>query len=97
MAYREEKLLMELDAHALEEQRYLNRLRNSEMRIDRRTQKHYEKIVLPEIKMKLKQELKEQFLSQKRREQFDRFQIQKRQIRDMLSHMNNHQIMGQMD
>ena len=35
-AYKD-KLLMEMDAHALEEQRYLNRLRNSEMRIDRRT------------------------------------------------------------
>ena len=47
--------------------------------------------------MKLKQELREQFLSQKRREEFDRFQVQKKQIREMLSHINSSQIRGQMD
>lgn len=48
--YNDEKLLLECDAHALEEKRYLDRLRKSELKQKPIYRKHYETIVLPKIK-----------------------------------------------
>ena len=48
----EEKLLLEQDGHALEEQRYLNRLKNSQIVQNGRFSNHYKKILLPEIERK---------------------------------------------
>jgi hypothetical protein len=47
--YNHEKLLLEQDAHLLEEQRYLNRLRNSEIRQNRNLNEHYNNITKPMI------------------------------------------------
>jgi len=45
--YQHEKLLLEQDAHLLEEQRYLNRLKNSELKQNRHLYDHYENITRP--------------------------------------------------
>ena len=50
--YDYEKLLLEQDAHLLEEQRYLNRLKNSEMRQNKHFAEHYNKVMMPALHKK---------------------------------------------
>jgi hypothetical protein len=45
--YNYEKLLLEQDAHLLEEQRYLNRLKQSEIRQNKNFSEHYNRITKP--------------------------------------------------
>ena len=50
--YNYEKLLLEQDAHLLEEQRYLNRLKNSELRTNKNLENHYHTITKPSLEKK---------------------------------------------
>jgi hypothetical protein len=54
--YNYEKLLLEQDAHLLEEQRYLNRLKNSELRTNKNLDFHYNNITKPMIEKKRMQD-----------------------------------------
>ena len=45
--YLKEKSLLEHDAHLLEEQRYLNRLKNSQLKQNKNVNYHYEQITKP--------------------------------------------------
>jgi hypothetical protein len=48
--YNSEKLLLEQDAHLLEEQRYLNRLKYNEMKQNQNFSNYYNTVTLPEMK-----------------------------------------------
>lgn len=50
--YQHEKLLLEQDAHLLEEQRYLNRLKNSELRQNKNLTDHYQQVTRPMLERK---------------------------------------------
>jgi len=50
--YGHEKLLLEQDAHLLEEQRYLNRLKNSELRTNKNLDFHYNHVTKPMLEKK---------------------------------------------
>jgi hypothetical protein len=54
--YNYEKLLLEQDAHLLEEQRYLNRLKNSELRTNKNLDHHYLSITKPSLEKKRQQD-----------------------------------------
>lgn len=57
--YNREKLLLEQDAHLLEEQRYLNRLKQSELKQGAYFTNHYEKITKVDNEMKARMNSKE--------------------------------------
>jgi len=64
--YMHEKLLLEQDAHLLEEKRYLNRLKNSEIRQNKFLNDHYANITKPMIeKQRMLNEMENQQVEQR--------------------------------
>jgi hypothetical protein len=83
--YTHEKLLLEQDAHLLEEQRYLNRLRNSEIRQNRHLNEHYNKITKPMIeRQRMMNELENRQIEQ-RLEAFNNYQQRQMELKKELN------------
>jgi hypothetical protein len=83
--YQYEKLLLEQDAHLLEEQRYLNRLRNSEIRQNKHLAEHYNKITKPQIeKQKIMNEYENMQIEQ-RLEAFNNYQQRQNELKRELN------------
>lgn len=83
--YNHEKLLLEQDAHLLEEQRYLNRLRNSEIRQNRHLNEHYNKITKPMIeRQRMMNEMENRQIEQ-RLEAFNNYQQRQMELKKELN------------
>jgi ATP-dependent protease HslVU (ClpYQ) ATPase subunit len=72
--YRNEKLLLESDPFSLEQQRYLNRLRNSEMVQKNNYEQYHSNVFLPEITKRMHREQYEQNISRERLQQQIKYQ-----------------------
>ena len=72
--YNREKLLLEQDAHLLEEQRYLNRLKQSELKQGAHFTNHYEKITRADHEMKAQMNSKENAEIERRLKAYADFQ-----------------------
>jgi len=72
--YNREKLLLEQDAHLLEEQRYLNRLKQSELKQGAHFSNHYEKITRADHEMKARMNSKENAEIERRLQAYADFQ-----------------------
>jgi hypothetical protein len=72
--YNREKLLLEQDAHLLEEQRYLNRLKQSELKQGAHFTNHYEKITKADHEMKARLNSKENAEVERRLQAYADFQ-----------------------
>ena len=66
-SYEPERNLMENDPYLLEEHRYLDRLKNMELRQNQKTEKHYIEFTLPDYHKKRYQEEMNSINEQKRR------------------------------
>lgn len=95
--FKEDMLLMEQDAHALEQKRYLNRLRKSELTQNSRYNEHYSKIFLPEIMRQQSQEQAEQDLIRQRKLEYARYEETSTLMREQIKYMNYEKIREQME
>jgi hypothetical protein len=83
--YNYEKLLLEQDAHLLEEQRYLNRLKNSEVKQNWNVDYHYNKITKPMIQKKQIQDFQENAVMKQRLEAYNNYAQRQMELKKELN------------
>ena len=70
--------MLEQDAHLLEEQRYLNRLKNAQIQQNVNVKRHYREVTIPELEKKKKEEEYHQALMEQRIATYAKYQDHKK-------------------
>lgn len=95
--YDYEKLLLEQDAHLLEEQRYLNRLKNSEIRQNRHFSDHYSKVMMPNLMKKKEHDQHENMRIETRLKALTDYQKRQATLKQELNHIHAGAIQRQIE
>jgi hypothetical protein len=94
--YDRERKLIENDPFLLEEHRYLDRLKNMELRQNQKVEEHYQKYTLPDIARKQHQEGVDDINTKKRQMTKAKYQQYQREMKDVIGKLNQEAIRKQM-